>query len=119
MRIRTRNDLIKIIEDSYLCKAYPRIGRALVEGTNENLGIFRRIPCTPHISGWIVIVKGKRNEWIVAIKPQRFEGYRCCVLREIPWRYWVGDDNMMPSLFQGDHPEKYKELKENETVRDG
>ena len=119
MRIRTRNDLIKIIEDSYLCKAYPRIGRALVEGTNENLGIFRFIPCTPANTacGLIVAIKGKRNEWIIAVKPKRFEDYMCYILRKVPWEYWEGDDRLH-QVFQGDDPKKYKLLREKEKINE-
>ena len=114
MTIRNLNDLIRFIEDDKICLLYPRIRRAIVEGTTENLGIFRWIPGTLYSSGgWVVIVKGKRNEWIITIKPRQFEGYRCYVLKEIPWKYWVGDSHK-DKLFQGDDPEKYKLLRKKE-----
>ncbi len=115
MRIRTRNNLIKFIEDSRLCDLYPRIRRAIVEGTNENLGSFHVIPCTPAntTSGLVVIIKGKRNEWIITVKPERFEGYKCYILREIPWKFWDGDTSENP-LYRGDHPKEYKLLRDKE-----
>ena len=125
MYIRTRNDLIKFIEDSRLCDLYPRIRRAIINGTNENLGSFSTIPCTPAntTSGLIVWIKSTPHDWIIAVKPGQFEDYKCYILRKIPWKFWEGDKAKNP-LYHGDHPEKYKllrykELQDAETKEHG
>jgi hypothetical protein len=107
MHIRTRNDLIKWLEDN---APRPCIRRALTEGgTNENLGAFSCV--IPSHPGWIVKICGKMQTWIVATKPHSVQEYITCVLKEVPWKYWEGDKSENP-LYQGDNPEKYKEMRD-------
>jgi len=116
MEIRTRNDLIKWLEDNATC---PAIKRALIYGSNENLGGFGKI--IGNAPGWIVKVTGKKQEWIVGIFPntnllliKSDITYSCYILNKVPWRCWEGDKSKN-SLYQGDYPERYKELRNGET----
>lgn len=108
MQIRTRNDLIY-----WLMNHAPRraIARAMEEGKIEVCGGFSRIPCTPCRDGWIIRITSIFNKtWIIAVKPQLWEGYRAYIIPKIPWEYYIGDksDN---KLYKGDKPEEYKELR--------
>lgn len=100
-RIESRNDLIKWLEDN---APRPCIKRALVHGTNENLGGFGY--------GWIVRIWGKKQEWFVVVCPdRRFKSeYVTWTIEKIPWTFWEGDKSENP-LYQGDFPEKYEELR--------
>ena len=112
MHITTRNDLIKWLEDN---APYPAIRRALVYGTNENLGGFSNVIFNS--PGWIVKVRGRVQEWLIAVAdayyvnkrlPLNFVAY---VIKEVPWKHWEGDKSENP-LYQGDYPDKYKEKRD-------
>lgn len=113
MEIRTRNDLIAWLEDN---APYPRIKRALVEGTNENLGGFSR--ALPYTAGWIVKIKGKKKEWIVVIVAGTCLGdrYMPYIINKVPWNWWEGDKSKN-LLYQGDNPEEYRRLRDAETKK--
>lgn len=110
MHIRTRNDLIGWLENNAPRRA---IARAMQEGQVEVYGGFKRIPCTPCRDGWIVRVTSKFDfTWIVAIKPQLWEGYRAYILLDdVPWEFWIGDESEN-KLYRGDKPLQYKELRD-------
>ena len=111
MRIRTRNDLIKFIEDNA-----PLTGmlRAVLLGHNENLGGFSRLSIG-HGGGWIVRLSSKFNrQWLIVVEPDKTlaSKYRIWVLfDEVPWKFWEGAESENP-LYSGDNPEEYKLLKE-------
>lgn len=109
MVIRTRNDLIKFLEDNAPTGA---ILRATLNH-NENLGGFWKLPVNK-IGGWIVRVTSKFNkQWLLAIHPDErtISGYKIWIISSIPWKYWEGDYSKNP-LYQGDNPKKYKELRD-------
>jgi hypothetical protein len=113
---RDRNDLVNWLETQPLRKA---ISRALDEGTAEVIGAFNFIPAsreyTSYPGGWIVrITSIHRRTWILAISPLMTGGghpYWIRVIPEIPWEYWAGRPDG-GSLCNGDHPEKYRRLKD-------
>ncbi len=112
MRIRTRNDLIKFIEDH---PPSPGILRALMY-RNDNLGGFRKLP-VGQTGGWIVDVTTpiKQNHHRIVVQPddRTTPGYRIWILLDpIPWEHYNGDQSKN-ELYQGDYPERFKELKEN------
>jgi len=113
MHIRTRNNLIKFLEEN----TSGRYLRAL-QNHNENLGAFEQVLSSID-PGWIVRVTSKRGDiYYLAItlwvKSKIFPGYRICILKKIPWKRWVGDKSEN-SLYRGDFPEKYKELRNAKT----
>jgi len=112
MRIRTRNDLIKFIEDNAPTKSILRA----VLNHNENLGGFYRLPVN-RTGGWIVRVTSKFNkQWLLAINfdDRTYSRYKVWIIAAIPWKYWDGDSSENP-LYQGDYPEKYKEKRNGTT----
>lgn len=110
MRIRTRNDLIKFIEDNI-----PTSGllRALLH-YNENLGGFSKLP-VGQSSGWIVkvVTPLTRRENYIVVQPLRTKlGYKIWILlAPVPWEYYDGDSSKN-ELYQGDQPEIYRRIKE-------
>lgn len=112
MHIHTRDNLIEWLEDN---APYKGIRRALVYGTNENLGGFKNIPpgC---VGGWIVRIRSKHNrEWIVAVGENIKGKYISYILigTPIPWESWEGNKSSNP-LYRGDNPEAYKLLRDKE-----
>ena len=111
MRIKTRDNLIEFLEEN----ASGRYLRAL-QNHNENLGAFSQI-CSDDTAGWIVQVTSKYgNIYHLAAFEKHFDYLVVVLNRKIPWKYWVGDKSKNP-LYQGDNPEKYKELRNAETKR--
>ena len=107
MHIRNRNDLIKWLENNAPSRA---IARALQEGQVENLGAFEQIilGCQP---GWIVKVTSKFNKmWYVAVQPSG-HGFKAFSYGIAPWNFWIGGKTKN-ELYQGDNPERYKELRD-------
>lgn len=109
-KIKTRNHLIKFLEDNAPTRT---IFRALLNH-NENLGGFSRI-FSPGSPGWIVEVITKfNNVWHIAvIKDQITDMLYVYIIKNVPWKFWIGDQSKNP-LYCGDYPEKYKELMEKE-----
>lgn len=106
MHIRTRNDLIKWLEEH---APTPSIRRALQEGKVENLGGFN----LPY-PGWIIKVVSKFNTtWFVRIYILKQE-IIVKVVNYILWKNWIGDTSNN-KLYQGDNPELYEGLKNAET----
>jgi hypothetical protein len=103
MYIRTRNDLIKYLEQY---AGWPCIRRAIIEGEVENYGAFNNC--------WIIKVISKfKKEWIIKINPLLDEKFFGTVLiKDIPWSEWIGDQSQN-KLYQGDNPLLYKELRNN------
>ena len=121
MHIRTRNDLIKFIEDN---APLTGILRATLNH-NENLGGFSRLSVN-HGGGWIVKLTAKHGkQWLIAVEPDKTlaSKYRIWVLfNGVPWKFWQGDELKNPHklkfhLYRGDHPEKYKLLRDKELGR--
>ncbi len=104
VHFQTKNHLLIWLENN--C---PRKGivRALRDGTVEHLGGFSTIPPTSH-PGWIARITSTRGkEFIVAVIAYQ-NRYGIRVLGEIPWRYWIGDqDRSDSSLMNGDDPQRY------------
>ncbi len=103
MRIRTRNDLIKFIEDH---APSPGVLRALLH-ENINLGGFWKLPVR-QMGGWIVQVTTPLKHTVhhVVVQPDDRTklGYRIWLLFDpVPWEYYDGDSSENP-LYQGDHP---------------
>ena len=115
MRIRTRNDLIKFIEDN---APFTMILRAALIH-NENLGGFSRLSIN-HGSGWIVRLTSKFNrQWLIGVAPDKTltSKYRIWILSNVvPWEFWEGDKSKNP-LYRGDHPKEYKLLRAKEIRR--
>lgn len=106
MRIKTRDNLIEFLEKN----ASGRYLRAL-QNHNENLGAFSRV--LNNAPGWVVKAETKRGNvyYLVVIVSLLIELDIFAILfREPPWKYWIGDKSKNP-LYQGDNPEKYKELR--------
>lgn len=111
MVIRTRDNLIEFLEEN----ASGRYLRAL-QNYNENLGGFSQV-LDYDAPGWIVQVTSKRgNVYHLAILIHlALQGCMFVVLyKDPPWKYWIGDQSKN-SLYQGDNPEKYKELRNAKT----
>ncbi len=121
-RLRNRNEIMAWLE---VHAPYPSIKRAVVEGTTELLGVFRKIQPSGTM-GWIVEVTSKHNRtWHVAIQSDvwKYKLY-CHVISELFWKNWMGDISngdlyeggveISISLYIGDNPSKYNELKRKE-----
>lgn len=111
MHIRTRNGLIKWLEENAPRRA---IARAMQEGQVEVCGGFKQIP--PSLSpGWIVKIISKFNKtWYVIIQKIRTanpDTYRIWMRGGIPWKFWIGDQSNN-KLYQGDKPLEYKRLRD-------
>lgn len=81
----------------------------------EVLGGFHEI--FPGRPGWIVkVVAEHGTEFLQALIPtQNQHEYTVVTVDRVPWTSWVGKIGLEPySIFFGDHPEKYCELKERE-----
>ena len=104
-----RNDLMLWLENNVPRKA---IEYAMVDGKIELLGAFSSITANSN-SGWIVKVTSKRGlSWNIAIVPSNTKHtYFAYTIKEVPWEYYMGGNR---TLFAGDHPEVYKELKNAE-----
>lgn len=107
---QSRTHVILWLENNCSRKA---ITRALYEGQVEFFGGFKPIPPTTH-PGWIIRVTSAHGRtWYVAvICYDRRYGIR--ILRDVPWRNWVGTfawGGFRAQLHSGDHPEEYLELR--------
>ena len=105
--IRSKNDLINFIASHP--KIRPAIRRAVENGGYENLGGFKYPGRQGH---WCVRLNGVVQEWFVVVYYNL--GHKDFSVRELytppEWKYWDGDSSENP-LYQGDNPEKYRELK--------
>ena len=107
IRIKSKDDVIRLILER--SGAMPRLSRAYDNGGVEFLG------------GFINVDKG-RPGWIVKFKDvfmglavlNNFNVY-VVRLNEVRWSFYSGD-NSHNGLYQGDHPEAYKLLKQAEAV---
>lgn len=106
-----RADLLGFISTHIVFKY---IKRAITDdGQVENYGAFSKPSCKHDEPGWIVKVITKKGKTVyVSVICQ--EQYRIEVTEKAPlWEHWAGEgcDN---TLYTGDHPDWYKELKEIE-----
>lgn len=111
--IRTRNDLIKWLEENAPRKA---IGFAMTDGEIELLGVFSPVPGNCGI-GWIVKVTSKHGlSWNVVITINKYiHKYYAYTIKTILWKDYSGGG--VP-IFAGDDPDVYKELKKKSEVKD-
>jgi len=93
------------------------------DGKTELLGVFKRIPPKCEM-GWVVAVTSKHGiTYHVAIKPNQLRGgYWCHMVSRVPWEQWMGDvlsplDKLHNTIYKGDNPEIYEELKNVETKK--
>lgn len=108
--IRNRNDLVEYLENF---APQPCIKRSVSEGHVENYGLFSRpLDATPVI---IVKVTSKHKKvWYVAILIHYLiDKPRPRVIGNVCWGCWIGDSPPATPLMMGDHPEKYKELRDD------
>lgn len=119
-RIRNRNDLFEVLEESPPWKM-TQILTALSTGGAEVLGGFEQIPPS-NKPGWIIIITSKRGTvWNVVItaheNPPRFTTW---IVQRIPWEHWVGKINRGHlSVYDGDYPKKYEKRKEKTRAAHG
>lgn len=105
IHFRTKNQLLEWLESN---APYRAIRRALIEGKVELYGYFEDDAFMPN--GWVVDVQSRfGNEWFVCVYLDSYtHTYRTMILHTVIWGYWKGGNS---ELFQGDHPEKYEQLK--------
>lgn len=99
--ISTRDHLIRFISAHVV---YLHVRRAILEGNVENLGSFLH-------DRWIVKIVtplGLTKYISVVVVKDR---YRLFMISEPDWKLWKGDKSEN-KLYQGDHPDKYAELRE-------
>jgi len=118
IHFRDRHDVIDWAMNN-LPKSYRTIARSFEEGQVEFLGGFRDFPfpdimvVTSDLPGWIIKITSKFNKiyhvfiYYLNHEPQLLIFNE----RQIQWKYWDGDSTDNP-MYQGDHPEIYKELKD-------
>lgn len=113
--IINRQQLINWLEDN---APTPSTKRAVRDGQVELLGLFNPIPSSSY-PGFVIYVISSITEkgWYIGMRQQSKPpyNYHTWVIGEMLWKNWAGDkyENL---LCQGDFPDKYKELKENEMV---
>jgi len=115
-RIDTRTQLIKYIHNN---APRPAIKTACYRGSVEVLGGFRNIPPSTR-SGWIVVITSEFGRvWYVAVMEETGAGWKVGVIKNIPWRNYIGVKNRgFPSIHDGDNPMKACAAKERADVRD-
>ena len=86
---------------------------AMVDGKIELLGAFSCITVGSY-PGWIIKVTSKRGlSWnIVIIASALKHTHFAYTIKEVPWKYYMGGNR---PLFAGDHPEVYRELKNEQS----
>ena len=110
IRFESKNSLIK-----WLINNCPRsiIVRSLQRSGAECLGGFSPIPPSTE-RGWILRVVSphgrKINVAVLAYKDKPRYGIR--ILKNIPWECWMGDSYSMCTLYTGDNPLLYKQLRD-------
>lgn len=108
IHFQNKNHILMWLEKNCSRKA---ICRALQEGKIEFLGGFKPIPPTSY-PGWIVQVTSVFGKvWCIAVIAYQ-DRYGIRVLEDVPWNKWVGSTAKNRTiLMNGDHPEKYWELR--------
>ena len=85
------------------------IQNAMESGRIENCGGFNPLPTT-NLPGWVLIVTSGRNKvYNIAVVSENFK-LRWFRVKDVPWKNWIGDI-ATNSVYRGDGPEKYQELK--------
>ena len=93
----------------------PCIQRAVGEGRVENLGCFARSGFPGYIDRIVKVTSKHKKVWYVAMTNHwRVSNPIPVVVRSPLWKHWMGNSGVYnePSLHNGDHPEKYKELQD-------
>lgn len=104
MYIKNKGDLLDIVARQKFIR--PAIKRAIENGWVENFGGFD----FGQNKGWIIKFYGKVQHWYVKIIPFVSTPAFVGEINTVPWDKWEGDKSNNP-LYQGDNPNKYKELK--------
>ncbi len=107
MAIRNRNDLMEYLADH---APQPCIRRAVEAGGVENLGLFYIDPShkliakvvSEHGKVWYVVF----HHHVCVNRPKLY------VTNNVPWDKWRGDNPPATPLMLGDHPDRYKELRD-------
>lgn len=114
-RFRTKNDLLKWVEDN---APFGAIKTAMLGGRIELLGAFTCIPGSSN-PGWIVRITSKRAQtrWLVAVTvndlKQKIYAFTLGSM-DAPWEYYRGGAT---PLYAGDNPELYERLKNEAGTR--
>lgn len=108
----SRTDLIDWITKSV--KRNRGLLRALNEGTIEVLGRFNQISSFGRGGLILKIIAPKGQIYIISVtvKDTR-KTAGIYVIESVPWEYWEGD-KYASTIFKGDNPEKYKELRDGQ-----
>ena len=115
IHFRNRNDVIKFAM-GHIPKSYRSIARSFEEGSVEFLGGFTDIfmrwgRLSGLFPGWIIRTTSKFGKiYYLFVWVNHLNNFKLSTMDEIDWRFWDGDKSDNP-LYQGDHPEKYRELK--------
>ena len=109
--VHHKQQLLKFLEQNIKDRVLQNV---LDSGVVEFLGGFR--PLLKDIPGWIVQLTSCHNTVynIGIFEDINIGKLRWFRLTEIPWENWVGDKSEN-RLYQGDKPEKYLELKNDNT----
>ena len=108
IHFNTRNDVIDWAMD-HIPESYRSITRSFEEGKVEFLGGF-----SGYHPGWMIRIISKFNKvYRLLVYVDSLNRPHLAIRTGIDWRYWDGDKTDNP-LYQGDFPEKYKELKKSE-----
>ena len=114
--IRNREHLLEWLETA---APYRFIRRAMFETGVEFLGGFREVPPYSTDPGGIIRGRAKfGTEWILAVVPNRTDPRKrkMFILSTVPWLFWCGGTHEN-KLYQGDHPEIYKGLRDAEAKK--
>ena len=117
IHFRDRNDIIEWAEQN-LPPQYRAVARAFRRGSIEFLGGFSHVDPYIHKPGWVIKITSEfKKVYYIAVLPRyitelmmKHQRPHSILVNEPPWEHWDGDKSDNP-LYQGDNPEKYKELK--------
>ena len=87
------------------------IQRALWDGEVELLGGFDELPPSKY-PGWVfrIVSKYHKEYFVAVVCNMKKKSFFCIQLESVPWKLWNGKLGRK-SIYEGDKPEKYKELK--------
>ena len=105
IQFRSKSQLLSWLDSN---APRPCIKRAMEDGQIELLGAFDPAPGSK-CPGWIVrVVTQFQTVWNVVVTYNKERKLRCYTVDKIYWCDYKGGNS---SLYSGDYPERYKELK--------
>lgn len=116
IHFRDRHDVIDWAA-VHIPKSYRTVARSLEEGQVEFLGGFKCFSCMTlsRMSGWMIKVTSKFNKiYYIFVYIDLAMQLRLSIMDTLNWKSWDGDKTDNP-LYQGDHPEEYRRLKDEAT----